>query len=251
MHEVNQKTYFLAWHDEAASRRWFPVGRLDVDLSRPGYRFRHVHGATKARETGGFKTVPGFRELDRDYRSKQLFPVFQNRVMSPRRRDFAEYLERLGLDPSVHPLEALSVDQGRRVTDFFEVFPKLTKEPDGSFVCRFFLHGWRHTNPAAEERMSGLTPGEELRVSLELTNPEERLAVQIQTTDYHMMGWAPRYLVHDLARAMADSPWDYQASVVRINPVPHPSSQRVLIELRSHWNTHEPMSGKDFQPLVQ
>lgn len=250
MPEVNERTYFLAWQDQAGSRQWFPVGRLDADLSKPLYRFRHVHGATKARATGGFKTVPGFADLGREYRADQLFPVFQNRVMSPRRPDFMDYLERLGLDPSVHPIDTLSVDQGRRVTDFFEVFPKLTKELDGSFVCRFFLHGWRHTNPSAEERTNSLIPGEELNISLELTNPVEGLAVQVQTADYHMIGWAPRYLVHDLARAMADSPWDYQARVVRINPVPRPSSQRVLIELRSQWNTHEPMSGEDFEPLA-
>ena len=250
MPDVNEKTYFLAWQGQAGTRQWFPVGRLDVDLAAPLFRFRHVQGATKAQATGGFMTVPGFADLGRDYRADRLFPVFQNRVMSPKRRDFADYLERLGLDPSVHPIETLSVDQGRRVTDFFEVFPKLTKEPDGSFVSRFFLHGWRRTNPAAEERMNGLAPGEKLQISLELTNPADGLAVQIQTADYHMIGWAPRYLVDDLVRAMAESPWDYQARVVRINPVPHPSSQRVLVELRSHWENHEPMSGEDFEPLV-
>ena len=32
-------------------------------------------------------------------------------------------------------------------------------------------------------------------VGLELNNPATTLAVQIQTTDYHMIGWAPRYLL--------------------------------------------------------
>ena len=48
------------------------------------------------------------------------------------------------------------------------------------------------------------------------------------TTDYHMIGWAPRYLVNDLDAAMAHAPGDCQALVVKVNPVPAPSTQRVL-----------------------
>ena len=250
MPEVTEQTYFLAWQDEGATEEWFPVGRLDVDLAKPFYRFRHVRGASRARETGGFETVPGFAQLDRDYSATDLFPVFQNRVMSPRRPDFPDYLERLGLDPSVHPIETFSVGQGRRVTDLFEVFPKLVKDEDGSFVCRFFLRGFRYTNEAAPDRLRSLGPGEPLHVALELTNRTNQPAVQIQTRDYLMIGWAPRYFVHDLMMAMTESRGEYEARVVRVNPVPHPYSQRVLVEVRSRWDNHEPMSSEDFEPLA-
>lgn len=90
---------------------------------------------------------------------------------------------------------------------------------------------------------------EQLYVTLELTNPVSRMAVQIQTTDYHMVGWAPRYLVADLVQAMAESP-KYAAQVVLVNPQPAPSKQRVLIEMRGSWDLHEPMSGPEFRPLV-
>ena len=50
--------------------------------------------------------------------------------------------------------------------------------------------------------------------------------------------------------AMTEGPNDYTAKVVRVNPMPAPSSQRVLIEMRGRWKKHEPMSGKDFQPLI-
>ena len=86
-------------------------------------------------------------------------------------------------------------------------------------------------------------------MTLELTNPVTRLAVQIQTKDYHMIGWAPRYLMEDLAAAMSEPP-HYAAHVVRLNPQPAPSRQRVLIEMRGTWDTHEPMTGADFELLV-
>ena len=254
MPEVNERTLYLGWQDRAKTRQWFPVGRLDADLTQPLYRFCHVKGAERARETGGFDLVPGFPELRGTYESRDLFPVFQNRVMSPRRPDFEDYVKGLALDPAVDPAvdptSLLMVNGGRRVTDYFEVFPKLVKGEDGSFVCRFFLRGFRHTNTAAQERMGSLEPGERLHVALDLTNPTKQPAVQIQTQDYFMIGWSPRYFVHDLMMAMAESQGEYEARVVRVNPVPHPSSQRVLVEMRSRWDTHEPMSGEDFQPLA-
>ena len=254
MLEVNERTLYLGWQDRAHSRAWFPVGRLDADLTRPLFRFRHVRGAEHARKTGGFDRVPGFPALDRAYESRALFPVFRNRVMSPRRPDFANYVRGLALDPAVNPAvdptSLLVVDGGRRVTDFFEVFPKLVKGDDGSFVCRFFLHGFRHTNDAARARMDSLEPDEPLHVALDLTNPTKHAAVQIQTLDYFLIGWSPRYFAHDLMMALSESGGDYEARVVRVNPVPYPFSQRVLVEMRSRWEKHEPMSSEDFEPLA-
>lgn len=246
---MNERTLYLAWQDKAQSRRWFPIGRLDADVERPRYRFRYIGGAEQAKKTAGFPLLIEFPELKADYRSPELFPVFQNRVMNRNRPDFTDYMRSLDLPPMADPVEILSANGGHRVTDTYEVFPKLVKRSDGSFTCRFFLHGWRHVNPSAQERIDQLAKAEKLYVTLELTNPVSKTAVQIQTTDYHMVGWAPRYLVDDLVAAMADSP-QYSAQVVRVNPQPAPSKQRVLIEMRGSWNQHEPMSGPEFRPLV-
>ena len=107
-----------------------------------------------------------------------------------------------------------------------------------------------HVNPAAKDRLDALTAGEKLYVSIELTNPGTQFAVQIQTLDYHMIGWAPRYLVGDLVAAIAKTVGRYEANVVRINPMPAPSKQRVLIEFRGNWPDYEPMTGPDFEPLA-
>lgn len=244
------KSLFLAWQDKGNRRQWFPIGRLDADLERSAYRFRYTHGAKRAQSQAGFPLLVEFPQLERDYRAPRLFPLFRNRVINRRRPDLRDYLRTLDLTEGADPFEILSTSGGYRVTDAYEVFPKLVKGPDGSFKCRFFLHGWRHVNPGAQERLKVLTPGEELYVTLELTNPSTRLAVQIQTTDYHMIGWAPRYLVRDLARSMTKRPRDYAASVVRINPQPAPSKQRVLIEMRGKWDGYEPMKGDDYRPVV-
>ena len=246
---MSEKTLYLAWQDKARSRRWFPIGRLDAAVECPQYRFRYIRGAKQAREKAGFPLLIEFPKLEEDYRSPELFPVFQNRVMNRKRPDFTDYLRSLDLAPKAGPIEILSANGGRRMTDTYEVFPKLVKRADGSFTCRFFLHGWQHVNASAQRRIDQLAKGEELYVTLELTNPVSTMAVQIQTKDDHMVGWAPHYLVVDLVKAMAESP-KYSAQVVRVNPQRAPSKQRVLIQMRGSWDEHEPMSGPEFRPLV-
>ena len=229
---MNQKTLFLAWTDKWDSPHWFPIGRLDADLDRSAFRFRYTGGAMRARTEVGFQPLIEFPEFGWDYRASQLFPMFQNRVINPRRPDLERYLRSLDLARGADPLEILSTNGGYRATDAYEVFPKLVKAPDGSFKCRFFLDGWRYVNADAKDRLERLTPDEELYVTLELTNPATGMAVQIQTTDYHLIGWAPRYLLLDLAQAIAEKPRDYDVRVVQVNPLPPPSKQRVLIEMR-------------------
>ncbi len=245
------------------------VSHTGIEFSRPSveqllnvwglFTYFRSKGAKRAEKEVKFPPLWDFPQLLEDYKSLELFPLFRNRVIAQGRPDRADYLGNLGLPESADPFEMLSVSGGYRVTDDYEVFPKLVKADDGSFVCRFFLHGWRHTSLPAQERLNAIEPGEELYIALELANPVTGLAVQLQTTDYHMIGWTPRYIVSEMARAMAESPGgevyncgssSYAAHVVRVNPVPSPMTQRVLIEMRGRWDRYEPMKGRDFQPLV-
>lgn len=246
---MSERTLFLAWQDQMSSRQWFPVGQLDVDIDHSHYSFRYIRGAERAQTEAGFLPAMDFPDLSKEYHSQELFPLFKNRIIAPRRPDTEEYLRGLGLTRA-DPVEILSVDGGNRVTDFFEVFPKIVKHVDGSFQCRFFLHGWRYINSMAQERINSLQPEEKLYITLELNNPATGVALQIQTLDYHMIGWTPRYLVNDLVAAMAEKPTEYSATVVQVNTLPEPSKQRLLIELSGNWNKHEPMSSEDFKPLA-
>lgn len=247
---MNNRTLFLAWQDKARTRSWFPVGRLDVGGSASPYRFRYVYGAERARSETGFEPLVDFPNFHQSYDASDLFPLFKNRVLTPGRKDFEEYLRLLHLNQNADPIEILSVDGGYRATDSFEVFPKIERKADGGFRCRFFLHGWRHVSEAAQARLQKLQPDEQLYVAIELTNPATQWAIQIQTTDYHVIGWSPRYLVSDLVHAIAQAPGDYQARVIQVNPVPAPSKQRLLVELTGHWPDYDPMTREDFAPLV-
>ena len=245
---MTARTLYLAWQAKTATRAWFPVGRLDIESNH--HRFRYIRGAEKAQEATGFHPLIEFPDLYQDYRSGRLFALFRNRVIAPGRPDREQHLRFLDLSQDAGPFEILSVSGGNRVTDPYEVFPRIVKSGDGSFACRFFLHGWRHVSQAAQERLHRLRRGEDLYVTLELTNPVGGAAVQLQTTDYHVIGWSPRYLVEDLVRGVVEVP-DYKAHVVRVNSIPSPSTWRVLIEMSGHWTSYEPMSGEVYEPLVK
>jgi hypothetical protein len=247
------KTLFLAWQDTAATRAWFPIGRLDADLPHSRFRFAYTRGAEMAHEKAGLEPLDSFPDFRRIYESSELFPLFKNRILGEDRKDFREYLRQLDLKPeNANPLEILALTGGERQTDNLEVFPKIERHKNGGFRCRFFLHGWRHVNTSAQERLLHLKAGDHLRVAVELNNPATVLALQLETPDdYHMIGWAPRFLVKDLFQAICASPDDISATVVKVNPSPAPAKQRALIEIKGHWPVdYEPMSTPEFQVLT-
>lgn len=237
------------------SRLWFPVGCLDVDGVGSGFRFRYTRGARRAKKQMQFMEFHEFPNLETAYTSDTLFAFFRNRIIAPNRPDRLNYLGVLDLDSDADPFEILSVNGGSRVTDSFEVFPRLTKSGDGTFSCRFFLHGWRYVSEQARSRTDRLAHGEALDLSLDENNPIDKRAIAVRARENEdqdgvRIGWTPRYLVRDLAAVLNKDPHSLHARVALLNPVPAPSTQRLLIELRGNWGTHTPMSDPDLIPLV-
>lgn len=245
-------TLFVAWQAPDPTRAWFPIGRLDASSNRQDYVFQYTRGALKAHEQAGFEPLIAFPSFERRYEAHELFPLFRNRVLESNRKDFAEYLQWLDLDPAnADPIEILSLTGGERQTDSLEVFPKVKKLQDGTVRCRFFLHGLRHVSPAARERAESLGEGESLQVAIEVNNPATTYAVQLQTTDCHLIGWAPRYLVDDLRAALLEHS-TIKATVQRINRLGAPYARRVLVELRGGVPAaFEPMTSEEYRVVPE
>lgn len=240
------KSLFLAWQ-APQQRSWFPIGRLDADPGAHRYWFNYTKGALQAQDEVGFRALPAFPDLQRSYESSELFPLFQNRVLDRNRKDFAEYLRSLGLTEPADPIEILALTGGERQTDSLEVFPRIQKQPDGSFVCRFFAHGLRYVPKSAMERGLQLQVGERLGVSVELTNPKTGLAIQLTSGDYHFVGWTPHYLVDDLLHVISDGAAAIEARVCRVNREAVPANRRVLVEFTGRFPRDiEPMSSEPF-----
>jgi hypothetical protein len=242
------KSLYLAW--QGPDRKWFPVGRLDADAAHDRYFFGYTKGALTAEKAVGFKPLPAFPDFCAKYESSELFPLFKNRVLDANRKNFGEYLESLGLEHN-DPIEILAVTGGERRTDNLEVFPKIVKDASGAFACRFFLHGLRHMSLEARTRAMTLKAGEQLGVSVELTNPATRVGIQLTTLpEYYFVGWTPNYLVGDLLKATADVAL-LSAKVVRVNMDDVPMNRRVLIEFSGRLPEQvTPMSDSQFQLIT-
>ena len=247
------KRFFLAWQAQDETRAWYPVGCLDA--AKEDFSFGYTRGALDAQKKSGFTPIIEFPDFERRYCSKQLFSLFSNRAMAKSRaQDYLKLidLDKLSSDPELGKLDMMAVDGGYRATDSYHVFPDITPDEQGCFTTRFFLHGWAHMNDGVKGVLETLKPNDPLYISVELNNPTG-IAVMLHTGDYHTIGWSPRYLAHDLVKGMANSPntSDISAKVVKVNPPPAPSKQRVLVELSARFPSgYEPLNEQQFELIV-
>lgn len=68
---MNTNSIFLAWRPTDSSHGWAPVGQLSRG-SDDIYNFFYTKGAARIE----FNPLPGMQDLEKTYRSKELFPIF-------------------------------------------------------------------------------------------------------------------------------------------------------------------------------
>lgn len=250
----SSRTLFLAWQD-AASRRWYTVGRLDYDGAT--YRYRYTPEAKKAQEDAGFDGVISFPDLDRCYESREIFPLFANQVLSEKRPEYEDYLEWLALPETEADPVAILARTSERVSNTLEIYP-LPEEENGTLDVHFFVRGTRHQSSAAQKRIHDLEPGERLRLLLDVQNDFDADACLLRTNeqfegDMHLVGYAPRYLASAFRRIGATDPHDIVIHVARVNPAPTPVHFRLLCKARLpaecaplfHPDAHRPLRSEE------
>lgn len=222
---------YVAWQ-EPESRAIRPVGVLTSTRADDAscYEFRYLRGAQRR----PFQPFVGFPDLHAVYRSPDLFPMFENRLMPSGRDDYLEYLGSLGLPAGAAPFEVLAASFGRRATDRVEVFAEPAIDPrTGLATCLFLARGIRHL-PGAPEAVAILSPGDRLLLQPEPDNRVDPDALQLIAPGGAAIGYVPAYLTGFL-RHVADHHGSYQAVTVlvdRVNPRAH-THLRLLCQLRS------------------
>ena len=239
---------FVAWRGgEANHGTWGPVGKLEHDGV---YRFCYTHGA---RTVGGFQPFPGMDDLNQIYESDELLPLFKNRLLSPRRPEYEDYLRWGGFEPNSQPdpIAILGVTEGKRETDSVEVFPCPAPDANGCYVNRFFLHGLRWMPPQTHERILRLQSEERLFVMPDVCNPHDHHAVAVRTDlERTMIGYVPRYLAKDVCELLRNCEPVYINLFVQQVNRDAPMQQRMLCRMQACWpDGFRPCSGPDFQPI--
>lgn len=240
------KALFVAYQD-VTTRHWAPVGRLTREDGR--YHFAYTQGA---------KSFPNFvpfgrmNDLDAEYVSDKLFPLFANRVLPKSRPEYANYLEWLGLSQASHDaLEELARTGGLRATDTLELIP-CPSPTEGRYEVFFFCRGLRHLSQDSQNRALTLLPGERLYLAQDLQNGFDETALFVRTGDpVTLVGYAPRYYSADFTQLIQRvGPGEVHVQVERVNPEA-PIQYRVLCKLSAPWPAgFSPCESGPFQPLI-
>ncbi len=247
---VVKKVLFVAWQSPQ-TRTIHPVARLVAGSAPSRFELTYIKGAVKAKAEG-FVPFAGMPKLEGVYRSKTLFPFLANRLMSQSRPDYAEYLDRLNLLEPAEPLQLLSRSQGRKPTDYLELFgPPCFREDLNKWEHLFFVRGVRH-EAAREKRAAKLKSGQRLYLRSQPENDWDPPALQVLLNEYEgEVGFVPATLLPDLEE-LRKLGSEMEAKVVRVNPIPAPAHQRLLVKLLvDHRENYIPLSTEDYQPLAE
>jgi hypothetical protein len=247
----------VAWqHPE--ERSIDPVGFLTCDGH--AYRFTYIRNALTVKD---FRPLLGFEDLYGSYHSEDLFPLFAQRAMDPRRPDFERYVEHLGLEGEPGPWEQIARSQGRREGDTIQLFPEPTIDGD-EVRCLFLVHGVRHahkgtkilngtrvevTREQVEAALANLRDGDELAIIPEPGNEKNPQAIVVTGAPLVPVGWVPDLIVQDLHRLMERA--RVRVTVDHVNGPDAPPHLRLLARLRaSPARGFRFFTGERWEPLA-
>jgi len=243
------RVLFVAWQNPA-TRRIHPIARLLrlADSASP-YEFVYVQGAREA-AASGFLPLPGLPALDHVYRTADLLPIFQNRLMPKSRPDRPDFLEALGFGPDEpDAIPILARSEGRKATDTIELFglPSFDGLRRTYRFC-FFLRGVRHVQ-GAEACIAQLRAGDVLEIEAEPENSADELAIRVHDGAEQRIGYVPNTLVEDV-HALRAGGSEITVVVQRVNSDPTPSQLRLLCRLEaSDVRGYAPFATARYQPI--
>lgn len=194
---INDAVY-LAWQ-APETKDWFVVGALTE--SERGYQFNYTKGSLKARN---FVPFSGMEDLNKSYVSNELFPLFQNRLLSERRPEYSNFINWLGLEgDEITPLNILARSGAMRGTDKLQMFRRIEIDESGKYKHIFFLHGLGYLNKSAQKRVEELSKGERLFLCQDRQNDYDSEAVIVRADKpAEIVGYCPRYFARDINRLL-------------------------------------------------
>lgn len=241
------KAVFLVWQDPM-SRRWLPVGRLTYENNR--FQFVYTKGALSSTN---FIPFGPMRDLRSVYESTELFPLFQNRILSKDRPEYQQFLRWVNVtEDTADPLALLGRTEGIRGTDSLRVIPCPERLKNGTYQVHFFSHGLRYLPPESIEAANELKPGTRLYLMLDVQNEQDSFAIALRSEKPTLLvGYAPRYFATDFRNVLlGPSSKTVEVLVERVNPEA-PIQLRLLCSITADWpKGFRPCVGGPYQPLA-
>lgn len=196
---LSNKLIYLAYKKAEPTGTWHVIGILSFNNDSEEYSFKYTHGALNE----SFKPFNGMDDLYQEYRSKELYPLFQNRILYEKRPEYKQFIKWLGLEQGANPIDILALSGGRRITDSLQTFGNVKVNSDKTFSHSFFMHGLSHLDDHQIEKIAQLSQGEKLYLFLDKQNEYDPYAVGIRTSDpKNFIGFCPRYLSKTVSKLM-------------------------------------------------
>lgn len=238
------KILYIAWRCQE-DKSWTTVGCLKKCVH--GYTFFYTKGAERARNFFPFGRMDDFRKI---YKSEELFPFIQNRLLNESRSEFKDYLRWLNFSKNTYdPLEALALTEGRRGTDSIEIFP--CPQKNKHYMITFFCHGINHMSEATKNVLLQIKTGDTLYLMKDCMNRYDKNAIALRTDDpATLVGYCPRYLTNDLYKILESEEPELISCKVSLFNSDAPMQLKLLCTLKAHWpDNFAPCSGSDFLPI--
>lgn len=229
------KELILVWK-KPKDGAWIPVGKLSYKSNN--YIFEYTKGAQKALDEGYFIPFGQMKNLNKSYESKELFPIFQNRLLQKSRPEYDDYLDWLALNKeSITPIEELARSGGIRATDNLQIFP-IPKRINNLYEVKFFSHGIRHLPPNYIDRLTHLSPGDKLYLMRDVQNEYDSYAIALRTGNpTEIVGYVPRFFSEDLTRLLnLNDPSEISVVIEKIN-IKAPFQFKLLCKVNAFWPT--------------
>jgi hypothetical protein len=239
-------TLFVAMQDQG-SRRWAPVGRLTRNNGL--YRFVYTRGC---RQVPDFEAFSRLTDLDAEYVSEELFPLFANRILPKVRPEYRRYMQWLGLNQDDNDaLDELGRTGGVRATDALELIPCPEPTEDQRYEILFFARGLRHLPPECHASIEQLQVGQPLLLVQDVQNDRDTMALMMRTGEpVQLVGYVPRYYASDVLRLLDST--GAQPVRVYVDAVNRdaPMQYRLRCRLTAPWPVGFVACGApEFQPL--
>lgn len=195
-----QNSAFLAWQ-APDTKDWHVVGELEARAN--DYAFRYTQGALSSDK---FIPFTGMEQLEKTYVSNDLFPLFQNRLLSSKRHEYPKFISWLGLDENqASPINVLGRSGAMRTTDKLQMFNKILVNDNGRFEHIFFAHGLGYLSDSAKSRVNSLTKGESLKLCIDCQNDYDNHAVIIRAdAPSEIIGYCPRFMARQISLLLLD-----------------------------------------------
>lgn len=237
----------VAWqHPDERSVR--PVGLLQYDGQT--HEFFYLRTVSEVKD---FRPFLNFPDLAHVYRSTDLFPMFSQRVMSPRRPDYTHYLQQLDLTRNATPWEQLARTEGKLASDTIQLMPEPEVDGEGRTQSQFLVAGIRHQIKDEHRRnliLSKLRKGDKLQLVDEPDNPVNSRAILVSTRNQDALGWVPNMLVDYVHDVRDGGPFSIE--VTHVNGSDTPNHMRLLVLIEGQLKPgYRPFAGPNWQPYSE